>query len=83
MADLYPPKAQDARKSGMAKLQCMIQADGYMAKCRVLDQSPKDYGFGVATATAFVNFCHVDPATIIGGIQPGDYKIFVYKWQIG
>ena len=83
MADLFPPRAQDERLSGTAKIVCTIAPDGLLDKCAVLDETPKGYGFGLATATAFVKFAHVDPNTVEGGIKPGDYKVFIYKWQIG
>ena len=48
-----------------------------------MNEAPKDYDFGVTTATLFVKYTHVDPATVDGGIRPGDYKVFIYKWQLG
>jgi len=83
MADMYPEKAQDNRQEGMAKIVCVIAADGTLDRCAVMNETPASYGFGVATATAFVKYAHVDPATVGGGIKPGDYKVFLYKWQLG
>lgn len=83
MANMYPGKAQDERVEGTVKIVCAVAADGYLDKCAVLEETPKDYGFGVATATAFVKYAHVSPATVSDGIRPGDYKTFIYKWLLG
>jgi len=47
-----------------------------------MGETPKGYRFGYSTATAFAWYSHVDPATIDGGIKPGDFKIFIYKWVL-
>jgi hypothetical protein len=83
MANVYPGKAQDRRVEGKVTIVCTIAADGYLDKCAVWKEEPSGYDFGVTTATLFLRFTHVDPATVAGGIKPGDLKTFVYKWQIG
>ncbi len=83
MAGIYPAKAHDNEIEGLATIVCVVAADGYMDKCAVMKETPEGYDFGVTTATLFVKFCHVDPATVDGGIKPGDYKVFTYKWQLG
>ena len=83
MSGSYPAKAQDGHVSGQAKIVCAISADGYLGKCAVLNEMPNGYYFGVTTATQFVKYTRVDPKTIVGGIKPGDFKIFLYKWQLG
>ncbi len=82
MADLYPPNAQSQGMGGMAKIACVIDPDGHLNRCAVVDESPAGYGFGEATAIGFVRYTRVDPATVTGGIQPGDIKVFVYKWVL-
>ena len=83
MAKLYPMRAENERVSGIAVIACLITPDGYMDRCAVANEAPKDYGFGVATATAFVKYTRVDPSTVEGGIKPGDFKVFTYKWLMG
>ncbi len=82
MSNSYPGKAQDEHVSGQAKIVCAVDADGYLEKCAVLDEAPKGYEFGLATATQFVKYTHVDPKTVDGGIKAGDYKVFMYKWTL-
>ncbi len=82
MAALFPARAQDARVSGIAVIACLISVDGFMERCGVINEYPKDYGFGVATATAFVKYTRVDPASVQGGIKAGDFKVFTYKWLL-
>jgi hypothetical protein len=83
MANLFPSQAQDQHVSGIAVIACLIAPDGYMDRCAVINEAPKNYGFGVATATAFVKYTRVDPSSIEGGIKPGDFKVFTYKWLLG
>ena len=83
MVDIYPGKAHDKGVEGLATIVCAVAKDGYMDKCAVMKEAPTDYDFGVTTATLFVKYCHVDPATVDGGIKPGDYKVFTYKWLLG
>jgi hypothetical protein len=82
MADLYPDRAAEEAQPGVAVIACEIKPDGSLDPCIIGGEAPKEYGFGVATATLFVKFAHVDPATVDGGIQPGDFKVFTFKWEI-
>ncbi|MGZ3306695.1 MAG: hypothetical protein ACXU8U_12615 [Asticcacaulis sp.] len=83
MADAYPPKAQAETVSGMAVIACAIAGNGSITGCKIVAEDPKSYGFGYVTAQVFIKFTHVDPASVEGGIRPGDYKLFKYYWKIG
>jgi len=83
MAEAYPRAAQDSRIQGAAQIACFIDTDGYMKRCVVVAEEPQGYGFGRVTADLFMKYAHVDPVSVEGGIQPGDFHMFVYKWQIG
>ena len=83
MANSYPRRAQDERQEGAATILCVIASDGQMDRCYIARESPKNEGFGMATAAAFVKYARVDPATVEGGIKPGDFKLFTYIWQLG
>jgi protein TonB len=48
MARYYPERAQRLGKPGAATLQCQVTAKGAVADCRVLSESPGEFGFGDA-----------------------------------
>ncbi len=82
-AQAYPRQAQDSRVQGATQIACFIQPDGHLNRCVVLAESPAGYGFGKTTSDLFVKFVHVEPASVEGGIQSGDFFVFIYKWQLG
>ncbi len=63
-------------KSGAAMVDCLIAPDGTMQACTVLAEYPEGNGMGAMTAKGFQKYTSVDPATVIGGIQPGDHRTF-------
>lgn len=79
----YPDRAAAQALPGVAVINCQIKPDGKLAPCVILSEAPEGYGFGVAAAKMFVKYVHVDPATVNGGIRPGDFRIFTFKWVIG
>ncbi len=82
IAEAYPRRAQDQRIQGVAAVTCYISPDGQMSKCLLLGENPPREGFGDATVTLFTKYGRVDPATVDGGIQDGDFKVFTLNWQI-
>jgi hypothetical protein len=82
MAEAYPRRAQDEHVQATITTVCNIAADGTLSQCAVPKNARDEYGFTVVTATLFVKYCHVDPATVAGGIQAGDYKVFTLKWTL-
>ena len=54
-----------------------------MKRCVVLAEVPKGGDFGKATQDLFLKYALVDPASVDGGIQPGDFYIFTLKWTLG
>lgn len=83
LADLYPPRALSENQQGAVVLACTINTNGTFDKCGVMAENPKGYDFGMATATAFIRYAHVDPKTVGGGIQTGDFWVFLYRWVLG
>lgn len=79
----YPQDAVNQAVAGTAVIDCQIAPSGAMSSCSLISESPAGYGFGDATVRVFVDNCHVDPATVADGIQPGDHHRFTYKWTIG
>lgn len=82
MANKYPLQALNENISGAVVLACTILPDGNMDKCGIMAEAPKGYGFGMATATGFVIGAKVDPSTVEGGIKPGDFYVFTYRWSL-
>lgn len=78
----YPADALLAKIGGRVMLDCEVAPTGKITSCDVLSEDPPGYGFGEATANAFINHAHVDPASVPGGIQPGSRKKFVYVWSL-
>ncbi len=83
MADFYPAEAQAYSTNGQAVIDCMIAPSGALTTCRIISESPGGYEFGVTTVKLFLKWCHVDPATVTGGIQDGDHRTFTMEWTIG
>lgn len=81
--DIYPEKALEAEVTGAAVVACTINTNGGMDQCRIMAENPIGYGFGIATAALYVKYGHVDPATVEGGIKPGDFWIFTYRYKLG
>jgi TonB family protein len=48
MAKFYPPEAVKAHVEGFATLGCEVAADGRLAHCKVLKETPPGAGFGQA-----------------------------------
>ena len=48
VARYYPEKAQRDEMEGRATVSCNVTAGGTLSDCRVIDESPADYGFGLA-----------------------------------
>lgn len=44
--DIYPMKALEAEKEGMATAECRFTADGGFRDCVVVEENPAGYGFG-------------------------------------
>lgn len=83
MAASYPPDAVEDRVDDTVMIYCQLAPNGSLSSCQVLADLRPKYGFGKATANLFVGYSHVDPATVSGGIQPGAYHLFTYKWSLG
>lgn len=78
----YPPKALEQNKAGLATVDCELDHEGFVVACRIVSEDPKGYDFGYMTASMFINFAHVDPASVEGGLKDGDRRKFTYKWSL-
>ena len=82
MSLAYPAAAWNGGIRGQVTIDCEVAPTGKITSCDIISEDPAGYGFGEATANAFVEFAHVDPASVPGGIQPGARKKFIYKWTL-
>ena len=46
MTRYYPSRASKLNVEGDAQLQCRVEASGELSACRVMGETPGDYGFG-------------------------------------
>ena len=52
--DTYPSRAANDEVEGVATIECVVQPDGSLADCMVLNEKPGGYGFGAATVKLFM-----------------------------
>ncbi len=78
-----PQPLNDALKDysgGQVVLDCAAAADGHLTQCDVLKDGTFPRPAGPLVAEVFVKYCHVDPASVDGGVKDGDRHKFTYKW---
>lgn len=64
----YPEKASQANVSGRVVLNCEIKADGTYQDCRVVSETPPNWGFGAAALCLTPRFHKSGPS---GSWTPG------------
>jgi TonB family protein len=82
LAGLYPDEALNTHRSGDTKIRCRVKADGTLADCFVLYESPEGLGFGQATLRAAA-FFRMSPETVDGKRVEGGTVEIPMRWQIG
>lgn len=82
MAEYFPVTGIENDKGGRVALDCTFHQDGKIMACKILEETPAGYGFGIATKAAFVKYVHVAPASVKDGLREGDHKLFVYNWVL-
>lgn len=70
--DAYPASAMNREVEGAVRLQCRIEENGSLADCKLLSETPLDYGFGQA-ARALTRYFVIKPMMVDGklGIPAG------------
>ncbi|WP_165184207.1 TonB family protein [Caulobacter soli] len=48
LATAFPTKALKTARAGKAVIQCQVTIEGFLDRCKVLTESPVDFGFGAA-----------------------------------
>ncbi|MFT4091360.1 MAG: hypothetical protein QM645_11550 [Asticcacaulis sp.] len=82
-ARYYPVRAMNENRSGQATVNCGWNDQGRLVNCVVVEEMPKGYGFGKATATAFETFGRVDVEATKALPKVSETIKFRYNWLLG
>lgn len=81
--DYYPDRALEAEVSGVAVIDCVLQADGKVKDCIVVKETPAGYGFGEATIRLFEDQFDLNQQKAADkSHKPGDHMTFTFKWEL-
>ena len=64
-ARFYPDRAQRMGQEGSATITCAVTATGSLTGCRLVRETPDDYGFGAATLK-LAQYFKMSPRTVDG-----------------
>lgn len=70
MSSFYPARAARHDINGRARIKCVVAADGRLADCRVLSESPQGEGFGAAAVALSSKFRLLPPDVPVGSQSP-------------
>ena len=70
MSSFYPARAARQDLNGRARIKCVVAADGRLAECRVLSESPQGEGFGAAAVALSSKFRLLPPDVPVGSQSP-------------
>lgn len=60
-ADYYPERALRLEKEGRVLLSCEVSSEGFLSNCIVIEETPKDFGFGEAAIRRSAYFKMLPP----------------------
>ncbi len=80
LGQLYPDRAQRLAVEGAATIRCVVQLNGALTDCQIIDEAPQGYGFGAAAVKAAARF-RMRPATRDGEPVLGRVTIPL-KWRL-
>jgi TonB family protein len=79
MAAAYPAEAKKANLAGSAVVECSVQADGLLANCAVVNETPAGAGFGGA-AMALAGKFQMPAKSPSGAAMAGRTVQFPLRW---
>lgn len=80
VARYYPERAQRLELEGRATVLCQVKVDGRLHACEVVEESPKDAGFGEATRLLAEHEFQMTPRLERGVPVAGSVRIpLIYK----
>ena len=84
IARYYPKAAAEDEVGGQATIECVVQPDGSLKACKILSETPQNYGFGKATVRMFEREFNVNehPERPEKNVA-GDNVKFTFKWRLG
>lgn len=81
MAHRYPGPAFQKGIDGLVKLGCLVDPQGRLTACQVLEETPSDMGFGEATKSLAEIF-RLGPISKDGEQTAGMTYIFKVTWRL-
>jgi protein TonB len=81
-ARFYPDRAQRMGVEGAATITCAVTAAGGLTGCRLLRETPEDYGFGAATLKLAPYF-RMSPRTVDGQPVEGGQVTIPIRFTLG
>ncbi len=78
---LYPPRAFDAGMNGAATIDCIVATGGDVMDCHVIEEAPRDLGFGAASLKLADRF-RMRATTRSGAPAAGRHVHIAILWRL-
>lgn len=75
-----PAKAIERGRSGKVRAQCLLQTDGSVSGCKIVSESPKNYGFGQAVLRGIAG-AKLQPY-MENGVPVAKYVIIPFRFDL-
>lgn len=75
---LVPPGARSARQAGRAAVNCEIQLDTRLDRCRLVSETPAGFGFGDAALVIAPRYFRFRPPVSAAGQTESGARVTVF-----